>query len=493
GSKSQTAKLPDPGASGGRRAVPGGRGGAEPASIALWRCSGRTRRHSAGAPESQRKNQRTLGARSRRSTECGAQSRHHSAPGYVYPDLHSLPESRGLPGVLEATEARAAAKAWEATWRAVILPPTVYARHHRQGFRENHLRSPYDFHREPGWPLGPPIWLSAGAIHGQCHPDRHLHCQEGARGKPLAWRTIEYCAVVTLDVRNAFNSARWNNILTALSRIHTPRYLMRIINSYFRERVLSYSTDDGPESCRVTAGVPQGSVLGPTLWNVMYDAILQLEFRHGVQIVGFADEIALIRVAKHLWQLENQLDATVSQVREALGDLSLKTADHKTEVLLITKRRQMESITIKVGDCYVSSSPHIRYLGLHIDARLNFKAHLKMASERASNVAGALARIMPTIGGPRSSRRKLYASVVDSILLYGAPIWSCATETQAYFRQAESVHRRACLRVISGRPHVSYEATYVLAGIPPPRDQTSACGSTYAAQRTPKKKNVSRH
>ncbi|CAB0040346.1 unnamed protein product [Trichogramma brassicae] len=89
-----------------------------------------------------------------------------------------------------------------------------------------------------------------------------------------------------------------------------------------------------------------------------------------------------------------------------------------------------------------------------------------MASERASNVAGALSRIMPTIGGPRSSRRKLYASVVDSILLYGAPIWSCATETQAYFRQAESVHRRACLRVISGRPHVSYEATYVLAGIP---------------------------
>ncbi|CAB0036149.1 unnamed protein product [Trichogramma brassicae] len=68
---------------------------------------------------------------------------------------------------------------------------------------------------------------------------------------------------------------------------------------------------------------------------------------------------------------------------------------------------------------------------------------------------------------PRSSRRVLYAHVVDSILLYGAPIWSCAMETQAYIRQAESVHRRACLRVISGRPHVSYDATYVIAGVPP--------------------------
>uniref|UniRef100_A0ABD2W543 Reverse transcriptase domain-containing protein n=1 Tax=Trichogramma kaykai TaxID=54128 RepID=A0ABD2W543_9HYME len=71
----------------------------------------------------------------------------------------------------------------------------------------------------------------------------------------------------------------------------------------------------------------------------MYNAILQLEFRSGAQIVGFADDIILVGVAKHLWQLENQLDAAVSQVREALGDFSLETADHKMEVLLITKRR----------------------------------------------------------------------------------------------------------------------------------------------------------
>uniref|UniRef100_A0ABD2W405 Uncharacterized protein n=1 Tax=Trichogramma kaykai TaxID=54128 RepID=A0ABD2W405_9HYME len=74
---------------------------------------------------------------------------------------------------------------------------------------------------------------------------------------------------------------------------------------------------------------------------------------------------------------------------------------------------------------------------------------------------------MPNAGGLRSSRRELSAKVIDSILLYGAPIWRCATETQAYIRQAEAVHRRACLRVISRRPHVSYDATYVIAGVPP--------------------------
>uniref|UniRef100_A0ABD2W8Y3 Reverse transcriptase zinc-binding domain-containing protein n=1 Tax=Trichogramma kaykai TaxID=54128 RepID=A0ABD2W8Y3_9HYME len=74
---------------------------------------------------------------------------------------------------------------------------------------------------------------------------------------------------------------------------------------------------------------------------------------------------------------------------------------------------------------------------------------------------------MPIIGGPRSSRRRLYANVIDSILLYGAPIWSRGTGAQVGMRQAEAIHRQACLRVISGRPHLSYEATYVLASIPP--------------------------
>ncbi|CAB0042925.1 unnamed protein product [Trichogramma brassicae] len=76
-------------------------------------------------------------------------------------------------------------------------------------------------------------------------------------------------------------------------------------------------------------------------------------------------------------------------------------------------------------------------------------------------------RSCPTSVGPEVADACSMPKIVDSILLYGATIWSCATETQAYIRQAESVHRRAFLRVVSGRPHVSYDATYVIAGVPP--------------------------
>uniref|UniRef100_A0ABD2X0F5 Reverse transcriptase domain-containing protein n=1 Tax=Trichogramma kaykai TaxID=54128 RepID=A0ABD2X0F5_9HYME len=200
-----------------------------------------------------------------------------------------------------------------------------------------------------------------------------------------------------------------------------PPYLRRIIASYFSDRVLEYSTNEGAETYSVTAGVPQGSVLGPILWNAMYNKILGLRLPSTVLIVGFADDIALAIVDKELEDIKASADDAIRLVRRALSELGLQTVDQKTEVLLATSRKVKESITLRAGDCDITSVPCIRYLGVHIDDRLRFDQHLEVVSKKAARVAGALSGLMSNIGGPKCSRRRLYTSVVDSVLLYRAP------------------------------------------------------------------------
>ena len=74
---------------------------------------------------------------------------------------------------------------------------------------------------------------------------------------------------------------------------------------------------------------------------------------------------------------------------------------------------------------------------------------------------------MPNIGGPRSSKRLLFARVVSSVLLYGAPIWAKALEIGANKRLMDRVYRLSAIRVCSAFRTASGEATWVIAGMLP--------------------------
>ena len=46
-------------------------------------------------------------------------------------------------------------------------------------------------------------------------------------------------------MQNVFNSARWDRIMEALYQFGTPKYVQKLIASYFTDRILQYDTDDG--------------------------------------------------------------------------------------------------------------------------------------------------------------------------------------------------------------------------------------------------------
>ncbi len=234
------------------------------------------------------------------------------------------------------------------------------------------------------------------------------------------WRggTKKYCALITLDVKNAFNSAKWANIIDSLYEIHAPQYLINIIISYFENRRLIFDTDEGTKSYSISSGVPQGSVLGPILWNVMYDGVLSIKQPEAVKLIAYADDLIVVAVAKHLDDLRSKCNECVNSLRQWFSSRSLVLAEHKTEVLLISTRKVEERISLTIGECEIQSQPQLKYLGVIIDSRLKFKEHLEYTSGKAYKIFNALSRMMANKGCVRSSRRILLAKVIRSVILY---------------------------------------------------------------------------
>ena len=77
------------------------------------------------------------------------------------------------------------------------------------------------------------------------------------------------------------------------------------------------------------------------------------------------------------------------------------------------------------------------------------------------------ALLVPDISGPREAKRRLVAIVVNSKLLYAAPIWTCALNNHAILKKLFSAQRSVVMTIISAYRTVSTSAVLVLASVSP--------------------------
>ncbi|XP_070530005.1 uncharacterized protein [Cardiocondyla obscurior] len=277
----------------------------------------------------------------------------------------------------------------------------------------------------------------------------------------------------SIDVSNAFNSLPWEVIRAALSRHQVPQYLKDILGSYLHNRYFTFTDHNGKVQERsLQRGVPQGSVLGPFLWNIGYDAVFSSALPPHSKVVCYADDTLILSGGRDWTEARARGEIAASSVLRSVQKLGLYVAHEKTEAIVFSGKtggpQPPPSSQILVGAARIQIAQNLKYLGLILDHKWSFGPHFKRIGERVREKSTSLRGILPNIGGPSSAARRLYANTVRSIALYAAPVWAedlaACKKSQ---KNLEAAFHQVAIRTARAYRTVARPAAALLAGLPP--------------------------
>lgn len=144
----------------------------------------------------------------------------------------------------------------------------------------------------------------------------------------------------------------------------------------------------------------------------------------------------------------------------------LKLAPQKSEAVVLTQKNKYSNPELIVDGQAIPVKRCMRYLGIQLDSRLSFTEHIHQVSQRATESALAIERLMPNPGGPSQSKRTLLATVANCKMLYASPIWaSRGTKTVKNWAEMARTQRRIALRITRCYHTVSADVSSLLSSM----------------------------
>ena len=188
--------------------------------------------------------------------------------------------------------------------------------------------------------------------------------------------------LLMLDLSAAFDTVDHSILLTRMeSMLGIKGTALMWFKSYLSSRSQRVCIDGiYSKATAITCGVPQGSVLGPLLFNIYTLPLANLLKSHNINYHLYADDSQKYAIfeLKDYETTVARMESLVIDIRSWYNYNMLKCNDTKTEVLLISSKYKpiSDSIPIKVGECFIDPSKKVRNLGVTIDEHLSMESHV---------------------------------------------------------------------------------------------------------------------
>uniref|UniRef100_A0A674JM42 Reverse transcriptase domain-containing protein n=1 Tax=Terrapene triunguis TaxID=2587831 RepID=A0A674JM42_9SAUR len=216
--------------------------------------------------------------------------------------------------------------------------------------------------------------------------------------------------MVYLDFSKAFDTVSHDLLINKLGKCNldgaTIRWVQNWLENHSQRVVIS-----GSVSCwkDIMSGVPQGSVLGPALFNIFIN-----DLDNGIEstLIKFADDTKLGGVASALEdriKIQNDLDK-LEKWSEVNG---MKFNKDKCKVLHLGRNNQLH--TYKMGNDCLGRSTAGKDLGVIVDHKLNMSQQYNAVAKKANIILGCISRSV--VSKTREVILPLYSALIRPQLL----------------------------------------------------------------------------
>ena len=258
-------------------------------------------------------------------------------------------------------------------------------------------------------------------------------------------------AILT-DLSKAFDCLNHDLLLAKLNAYGYDHSALKFISSYLKERKQRTKVSSSFSSWKeVMFGVPQGSILGPLLFNIFLNDIFY--FTVDSKIANYADDNTVYSVDDTAEGLLNILQTETTTLLNWFQVNEMKSNEDKCHLFVVNN----DQATVKLGNEKISASTSIELLGITIDNRLDFNDYVSKLCKKGNQKLHALARVSKYLS--KDKLKLLMRAFINSQFNYCPLIWMFHNRTLN--NKINKLHERA-LRLVYKNDDVTFQELLAL-------------------------------